>query len=173
MAIEFTNGFSLSKVPPTTYTIGESALGGKIAYITGGGSTGTSGFVVTSADLPRDYAFGCVGTNIATGTAIGTGQANTLAIIAGCYETGNAAHYVNNLVQGGYSDWYLPSKDELNVLYLNRVALGGFSGGPENEFYQSSSQSDDIFVFVQNLVTGQVFTPGKNGSRLLRAIRSF
>jgi len=172
MAIQFTNGFSLSKVPPTTYTIGQAALGGIIAYITGGGSTGTSGFVVTSADLPSN-AFGCTGTNIATGTAIGTGQANTLAIIAGCYETGNSAHYVNNLVQGGYSDWYIPSKDELNVLYLNRVALGGFSGGPTNEFYQSSSQSDDIRVFTQNLVTGQVFAPGKNGPRLLRAIRNF
>jgi len=158
---------------PATYTIGQAALGGIIAYINGGGSSGTSGFVVTSADLPPDYAFGCVGVNIATDTAIGTGQSNTNKIIAGCYETGNAAHYVDNLVEGGYSDWYLPSKDELNVLYSNRVALGGFSGGPSNEFYQSSSQADSIFVFTQNLVTGQVYTPGKNGPRLLRAIRSF
>jgi hypothetical protein len=38
-----------------------------------------------------------------------------------------AAEYCSNLVFGGYSDWYLPARDELTLLYTNRVAIGGFN----------------------------------------------
>jgi hypothetical protein len=68
---------------PVTYTIGQSALGGVIAYINGGGSTGTSGLVATVSDISTSTEWGCVGTTIsgADGTAIGTGNQNTIDII--------------------------------------------------------------------------------------------
>jgi hypothetical protein len=66
----------------------------------------------------------------ARGTAIGTGYANTLAIV-GQAPGGNTADRAatkahayrgpNNL-----TDWYLPSKDELNQLYVARTTVGGF-----------------------------------------------
>ena len=74
-----------------TYTIGEAALGGIVAYINGGGSTGTSGFIVSSTDISS--VWGCGGIDIpgADGTAIGTGAQNTIDILAGCSAPGIAA----------------------------------------------------------------------------------
>jgi len=48
----------------------------------------------------------------------------------------------DDLVFNGYSDWYLPSSDELNKLYLNKSAVGGFS----NTFYWSSTEEDLVYA---------------------------
>jgi hypothetical protein len=161
-----------SGATPVTYTIGQSALGGVIAYINGGGSTGTSGLVATSADVSTGGAeWGCQGTEIsgADGTAIGTGNQNTIDIMAGCASGGIAARLCGDLVQGGYSDWYLPSKDELNALYINRVAIGGFA----NSEYWSSSEVDPYYAWIQNFNGGSQSNFLKVITRSARAIRSF
>jgi hypothetical protein len=160
---------------PTTYTIGQTALGGIIAYITGGGSTGTSGLVVTSTNVSTGTTWGCDGTSIAGayGTAIGTGNANTIAIMAGCPTAGIAARLCGDLTEGGYSDWYLPSTDELNTLYINRVAIGGLG----TNTYWASTESNikgTIGVIAQNFFTGGSNNPvSKNSSLYVRAMRSF
>jgi hypothetical protein len=158
-----------------SYTIGEAALGGVIAYINGGGSTGTSGFVVTAADVltstPPNASWGCDGTLItgADGTAIGTGNQNTIDIMAGCSEAGIAARLCGDLTEGGYSDWYLPSKDELNALYLNRVAIGM----PSANVYWSSTENDSSSAWSQFFGAGSQGSVGKSTSSRIRAIRSF
>ena len=107
----------------------------------------------------------------ATGTAIGTGQANTTAIVtiqgAGSY----AAQLCNDLTVGSYSDWYLPSKDELNKLYLNRDAIGGFASA--YGYYWSSSEDNAYFAWSQNFYDGsQGYGPKVNTLRV-RAVRAF
>ncbi|MBV1864294.1 MAG: hypothetical protein KUG74_07630, partial [Rhodobacteraceae bacterium] len=59
----------------------------------------------------------------AAGAAIGDGAGNTAAIVIGCSETGIAAKVCANHTDGTYSDWFLPSKDELNQMYLNKAAI--------------------------------------------------
>lgn len=88
------------------------------------------GFVATIADISTSAEWGCQGTLIsgADGTTIVTGNQNTLDIIAGCVDIGTAARLCSELLEGGYSDWYLPSIDELDKMYLNKVAIGGFIG---------------------------------------------
>ena len=172
-------------VAPTTtttttiqvYTIGQSALGGKIAYILQPGDPGYSasvqkGLVATTADISTGAIWGCIGLPIsgATGTAIGTGNANTVAIIADCETAGIAARLCADLVQGGYSDWYLPSKNELNALYTNKDAIGGFD---EFAFYWSSSQSSSTEAWYQEFFNGSQFTDPKEIEAYVRAIRSF
>ena len=160
---------------PVTYTIGQAALGGIIAYINGGGSTGTSGLVVTSTNVSTGTTWGCDGTSItgAYGTAIGTGDANTIAIMAGCPTAGIAARLCGDLTEGGYSDWYLPSTDELNTLYINRVAIGGLG----TNTYWASTESNikgNIGVIAQNFFTGGSNNPvSKSSSQYVRAMRSF
>jgi hypothetical protein len=38
-----------------------------------------------------------------------------------------AARHCNDLSAHGKDDWYLPAQDELDVMYDNRVAIGGFN----------------------------------------------
>ena len=154
-----------------TYTIGQAALGGIIAYIDGGGSTGTSGLVATAADIATDADWGCFPTFItgADGTAIGTGNQNTIDIMAGCADAGIAARLCGDLTEGGFSDWYLPSQDELNALYINKVAIGGFT----NTFYWSSTEFDDFNAWYQNFNGGSQNMEFKVNHFYVRAIRSF
>jgi len=78
----------------------------------------------------------------AAGTAIGTGKANTAAIVAALPDdtaANNAAKAAVAYTGGGKSDWFLPSKDELNAMYEAKTHLGISSGG----FWSSSQQSDN------------------------------
>jgi hypothetical protein len=97
------------------------------------------------------------------------GNQNTLDIVAGCSTAGIAARLCNDLILNGYSDWYLPSKDELNRLLQNKNAIGGFAYG----FYYSSSETGPYNVwglFYPDDITAEIL---KNDSNNVRAVRSF
>uniref|UniRef100_UPI004047DDE5 Lcl domain-containing protein n=1 Tax=Algoriphagus sp. TaxID=1872435 RepID=UPI004047DDE5 len=81
----------------------------------------------------------------------------------------SAAQLCNDLVLGDYSDWYLPSNDELNKLYLNRAAVGNLAGG----FYWSSTDASYGFARVQSFTNGSQSSRNKNNSVLVRAVRAF
>jgi hypothetical protein len=107
-----------------------------------------------------------------TGTDIGTGKANTSAIVA---ELGNgtyAAQYCNDLEFGGYDDWFLASRDELDQLFRQRDVVGDI----ETNTYWSSSEVDDTYVWTQKFGSGGQDDDmyWKNNSLLnVRPIRSF
>ena len=110
--------------------VGDLIRGGIVGYIFKPGDAGyvsgeTHGLIITAADIAVHTTWGCVSTaaNFSTGSIIGTGWNNTINMINGCPETNSAARVCDALVLNGYSDWYLPSLQELNVIYLNRALL--------------------------------------------------
>jgi hypothetical protein len=115
-------------------------------------------------------------TNIAgTGVAIGTGKRNTetiLRVLTEKRENDRAAQFCDSLEYGEYADWFLPSKDELNLMYTNLKAkrIGGFS----DTLYWSSSQTNNIWnSWAQNFGDGRQEEQSKSNTYSVRAIRQF
>lgn len=165
----------------TTVTVGSSYGGGKVAYILQSGDSGyvagqTNGFVVALSDQgtakwqPGSDIASCYQKNIpgAGGLALGTGRQNTIDMItAGC---GNAAGLVYGVNINGYSDWYLPSKDEIAKWYLNKAAI---AAGFTESYYWTSSEYDTFnsWGFGLHNNYGQGFD--KNTVYAVRAQRNF
>jgi hypothetical protein len=93
---------------------------------------------------------------------LGMGRANTRAIVAAFGATTNAAKYADDLVCGGKDDWFLPSKNELDIAFnrlaQNRVAgndtpVGGFNKG----YYWTSSDYNNKTAWTQYFMDGQQF----------------
>ena len=104
------------------------------------------------------------------GTALGTGKQNTVNIIAGSQFESYAAEVCNNLELNGYNDWFLPSKEELKILFENRDAIGGFVSG---ELYWSSSQVDKFDAWGQVFEDGFENSVSKSFLGRVRAVRAF
>jgi hypothetical protein len=167
----------------TVYLIGKSYKGGKLAYILQSGDAGYDplvphGLIVTAAEVTSpdgDPWSNIQGTAIgaaAWGTAIGTGQANTTAIVSQVDGTitctGGAAYICDRLVQGGYDDWYLPSRQELDKVYEARGLISGMTDAT----YWSSTECGVDTAYLRNFVTGWQI-PWKWQWTDARAVRSF
>jgi hypothetical protein len=121
--------------------------------------------------------FGCTGTQTpGTSYSVGSGAANTLAIINSCATAGIAARVTSNLTYAGFSDWFMPSLDEMtsiyNNLYNKTPSLGGFTGLD----YGSSSEGTNGYGYQAYWWFGAGATSGqtnKNYVAYYRPIRAF
>ncbi|MCX6532984.1 MAG: DUF1566 domain-containing protein, partial [Actinobacteria bacterium] len=115
--------------------------------------------------------WGCYGTPItgADGTDIGTGEQNTTDIRNGCPTADIAARVAYDLVLGGQSDWFLPSKDELNQMYIQQTAIGGFS----TVYYWSSSEYADLNAWAQDFHSGLQYDDSETFTNYVLPVRAF
>jgi hypothetical protein len=152
---------------PSTPYIGQNYAGGIIFYLD---ETGEHGLVVSPSDL-GSFQWGCYGADIpGTSTAMGTGAVNTAAIVAGCSQDNIAAKACDNLSLNGYSDWFLPSRGELALIFQNLYQHG--LGGNLNNYYWSSSQMD-IYHASVSYPWGMDFWPKNHSYPSVRAVRAF
>ena len=155
--------------------IGDSYQGGIIFWLDANGG----GLIAAPSDQSSGKKWGCNGNLIsgADGTAIGTGNQNTIDIEAGCTTPGIAADICANLTLGGYSDWFLPSKDELNQMSV--ISTGSLLGNIGNfawDYYWSSSEassSEAWYKSMQATINTSQFMGVKYTEHRVRAIRSF
>ena len=179
---QWTNLIGSPSSIPLELVVGQSAFGGKVAYILIPGDLGYDenaqhGLIAATTDQSSQIQwYNNFFTNTgAIGTVIGTGLANTNTIIdsQGAPVTSSyAARIARDHNGGGYTDWYLPSRDELNKLYLNRNVLGMLG-----EIYWSSSESSNQNAWGQwfNNSTNQGIQGlgVKQNPYPVRAVRSF
>ena len=124
--------------------------GGVIFYIT---DDGLHGLEAAPVDLSAQW--GCY---------------NQLMNTVACGDTTSAAYIADNYVLNGYSDWYLPSKDELELLYQQHLFVGGFT----NSIYWSSTEYyDSLRAWEQEFGGGYQTGADKRGKLLFRPVRSF
>jgi len=154
--------------------VGDSYQGGIVAYIFQVGDPGyiegeTHGLIAAASDQSTGVTWynGSYTNTGAIATALGTGNANTNTAVANQGVGSYATEICYDLDLNGYSDWYLPSKDELNILYINRVAIGA-SG-----CLWSSSEANTNNAWGQQFGNGSQGSFGKNAWCSVRAVRSF
>jgi hypothetical protein len=155
---------------PATPYLGQRYAGGVVFHVDG---TGLHGLVIATGDL---YApWGCEGTSVPTSTGLGGGPTNTAAIVASCAQAGTAARLADDLVRDGYSDWFLPSRDELSLAVTN-LALQGLGGFAAWERYWTSTEGDPSLAWSVATYGGYVeVNPWNNKAypRPFRPVRAF
>jgi hypothetical protein len=167
--------------PVLPLTVGTTYQGGIIFYLFQSGDLGyvagqTHGLIASSSDLSTytDWKNNGGFTNIATGTGLGTGLANTNAIIS---SHGSSATYAAGRARahngGGYTDWYLPSRDELYKMHITIGQGANNIANMRSETYWSSSQSDSMQAYYMFAQSGNINTIWKDWGKAVRAIRTF
>jgi formylglycine-generating enzyme required for sulfatase activity len=174
-------GFRVVRRPTVNYAIGDiGPAGGLVFYDKGSYSNGWRYLEAT----PYDQSIGIPWYNgnyintWATAIGIGTGKANTATIISSQGAGDYAASLCDSLILGGFDDWFLPSKNELDLIYDNlRVAgLSEFA----SEWYWTSSELDRSNSWIQYFHDRYLFWSGgdqrdgiKYGPGGVRAVRAF
>lgn len=154
------------------YKIGDRGPAGGIVFHDKGSTTeGWRWLEAAPSDLgPAAWNNG-KNLQLETKTEVGSGEANTALIVAAQGEGRYAAKLCADLSLGGCDDWFLPSKDELELLLSvlrakapEEVGTGWWWSSSQAQFYESWGQSRS---------EGKGFTRAKGASLWIRAVRSF
>ena len=177
-----------NSVIPAVQQVGGFYGGGVVFYIFVDGETGyvageTHGLIAAVEDQSSGIQW-YNGSFVSAGAAdqtIGAGSANTDAIILaqGATETSYAAGLARAYTGGSYTDWFLPSKDELNKMYLNRATINTTAASNSgsnfvDNNYWSSSEAADVNAWLQAFGSSTYQSDGnKSWAIPVRAVRAF
>lgn len=160
------------------YSIGQNVpeLGGIIFYLD---KTKQHGLVCAPQDQSTGshWHHGAFTNTKSFDSIVGAGKVNTDKIIMSQGVDPYAAKLCYDLKLAGFSDWYLPSKEELSLMFTN-IGRGAKAphkdvGNFASDFYWSSTELDLNFAWAQYFLEGNIFTDLKNHQCRVRAVRSF
>ena len=164
----------------TPVTVGQSAFGGIVGYILQPGdpgyeSTQQHGLIIASANTATSTRWALTNSGLigATGSTIGTGMRNTNLIVAsqGASALTYAAGKCRAVTDGGYTDWYLPSRNESEAI-CNAYVGGGF--GSLGILWSSTENSSGVGAYViDNGICAGNAGWSKTNAQNIRAVRSF
>lgn len=170
-------------VTTTTHFVGENFGGGIIFYIFSPGETGyvsgqEHGLIAAPSDNTTTLLRWNNGVTIrlpATQTGLGTGDSNTNVIVANQGTTSAyAARNSSNLTLGGFTDWYLPSRDELDLMYVKRVMIGGFATGNPGPYWSSTWNGiDNTLAYAKYFYDGVGNNVATANTYRIRSVRKF
>ena len=146
----------------TALFVGGSRLGGGI-YI---GVFSTWNLFASTFEYEENLQWKITGTSTPDTTSVTDGLANTNAMNNVDHP---AAYYCATTMDGvgGFNDWYLPSKDELNFIYLNRHFLDNFTA----HAYWSSTENTSLYSWSQDFADGNQYQNAKTISKYVRPVR--
>jgi hypothetical protein len=159
--------------------IGEKFGGGVIFYLWKDENNIQHGLITSIVDQSTFVQYSNVYGNIGASTTW-NGQLNTSLMAAQAGATSGAWKLCNDYVYNGFTDWYLPSVDQLNLLYNNRFlvnkALATVSGATqlaELDYWSSSQVSAFFNAWTFYFSSGSSFVQDKSINKAVRAIREF
>ena len=183
-ALEDTASAIRSSIP--YYSVGDFAQGGIVFWVD---ETRQHGLVCAKEDQSTSIRWnaGTIGNTHAKGDGPFSGEANTVIIISAQVAIGDdgspyAARICNEFknTEGNktYGDWYLPSKEELDLMYQNKAIIDASAmtnGGSafSADRYWSSSEDTNYYVWSQSFGNGTQIVNAKSASRRVRAVRAF
>ena len=159
-------------ISTTAHYIGESYGGGIVFYVH---DNGQHGLIAATADQSSGIQWynGSYTTTGATLNAVYAGKANTEIIISnqgtGSYAAQVCDDYSVTVNNEYYDDWYLPSRYELNLMYLQKTAIGGFASSD----YWSSTEYLTNIAWMQNFSNSFHYERDKVSAYYVRAVRAF
>jgi hypothetical protein len=172
----------------TKYSIGDYALGGVVVYVD---DTEQHGLIVANKDIGYKIPWSYDNTFIFTFTntdGLYAGKMNTQIIISKqdivndvyfLYDKNSLfASYACSIYNNGYSDWYLPSKYELKLIYqyknvLNEIIEKHNGTQFKSDLYWSSTELDKYNAWSINFKTGDLLVITKNSKIYVRPVRKF
>ena len=164
-----------------THYIGEEYGGGVIFHLWKDNAGVEHGLIVALTDQSISQAWSNV-TSAEIGTSAQSswdGLSNSNSIVGQAGHTSSAAKLCLDLVSGGQSDWYLPSIQELNMLWNNYYTvarvLSQISGAAQlsNSYYWSSSENTNYYAWYFYFNLGYTNYTNKLNTIYVRAVRAF
>ena len=163
-----------------THYIGEYFEGGIVFHIYRDSLGIEHGLIVSQSDLSMDSQWSSIDTLIGNNAkSTWNGLSNTQAISNDTTILISAAKACKNLVQANYSDWYLPSIDELYIMFSHRFdinrRLSQVNGSQliGLSSYWSSTELDKTDALSFNTITGIIAQDAKSTMKKVRAIRKY
>jgi hypothetical protein len=158
--------------------IGDIYQGGMIVYLLQSGDPGYSasvqhGIIISTVDQSTGIFWGTASSTVASSGAIGAGSGNTTGIVNATTSEANAAKLCDDLVLNGYSDWYLPSEQELMNMVIYKTLFP--APLPSGNYWTSTgltttNNTNKATVIIAG--AGLTYASKSNSNRV-RAVRSF